>query len=90
LEHEKLRKISSAIQKRLHAIEGSAEERLDLLDGQTFLRSLIEHHDIREGRVLYPFLSAKLTAEKQAAIRDRYLNARSASDPESPAAPPTP
>ena len=79
LEHGKLRRILDDIGRRLQVIDGTPIERLDLLDAETFLRSLVEHHDLREGRVLYPLLTRLLDDEAKNEIRRQFERSKATS-----------
>ena len=76
-EHAKLRELCRKIRTRLESIGNGHAQVLDLLDTEVFLRSLLEHHDLREGSILYPRLSEMLGDEEQerlVALHDRQPN----------------
>lgn len=76
-EHTKLRELCRKIGARLESIGDGHAQVLDLLDTEVFLRSLLEHHDLREGSILYPRLGEVLADEEQGrlvALHDRQPN----------------
>jgi hemerythrin-like domain-containing protein len=69
-EHRKLRELTARLESRVAELDDPPDDRalLDLLDLESSFRSLMAHHDVREGRVLYPSLSRWTTADEQAEI----------------------
>jgi hypothetical protein len=72
-EHRKMLAFVDEIEQRLAALDTAPADRalLELLDRESWFKNLMAHHDLREGRALYPKLSAWLSEAEQRAILDR-------------------
>ncbi len=67
-EHAKLRERVAALEAQCEAIPEPPDDRaiLALLDAEAWFKSLLEHHDVREARVLYPRYAEWATPAEQA------------------------
>ena len=54
---------------------------LDLLDAEAWLKNLMAHHDLREGRAVYPFLSEHVDEPTQLRVLEAVRGARNPTDP---------
>ncbi len=76
-EHSKMRDFLADFATRVAALERSPDDHalLELLDRQATYKNLMLHHDLRERRGLYPFLSERVPVARQhelvAALRVR-------------------
>lgn len=69
-EHRKLRELLARLEQQVAGLGEPPDDRvlLDLFDLESSFRSLMTHHDLREGRVLYPSLSRWLGDVEQAEL----------------------
>ena len=71
-EHDKIREFLAEAEALLAGLEdGDRQAALDLLDRQVWFMNLLVHHDIREGKVLYPRVQEWTTQAERAAILSR-------------------
>jgi len=79
-EHDKIRSYLLEFEGMLSALEdGDRQAALDLLDRQVGFMNLLMHHDLREGRVLYPRLQEWTTAKQRETILARLRLTRAPS-----------
>ena len=74
LEHEKMRKHLAHFREqlpRLYALPEPSRALIKLLDQETTYKHLVEHHDEREERHLYPALERVTTDEERADLLSR-------------------
>lgn len=66
-EHSKMRDFLADSAVRVTALERAPDDRalLELFDRQATYKNLMLHHDLRERRVLYPFLSERVPVAAQ-------------------------
>ena len=78
VEHRKLLAFVVECEQRLAQLGLAPGDRpiLELLDRQSWFKSLMQHHDIREGRVLYRLFSDRLPHADQELILARCVSAR--------------
>ncbi|MGE0142993.1 MAG: hemerythrin domain-containing protein [Planctomycetota bacterium] len=81
LEHDKIRSFLAEIGDRLAAdppADDLARRRdiLAILDRESWFKSLLAHHDLRERRVLYPRLSQSLEFTRQTELLSRLSSPR--------------
>lgn len=70
-EHRRLRLLLDEFRQRMQRLSQSATVRadvVDLFDREAMLKQILEHHDAREGNVLYPALDRLVDDEQRAAI----------------------
>lgn len=71
-EHDKIRKFLAEAEGMLARLEdGDQQAALDLLDRQVWFINLLVHHDLREGKVLYPRVQEWTTAAERTEILAR-------------------
>lgn len=77
LEHRKLRAFLQELGTRAAGWPAriAAEEALAVLERETTLKSLLLHHDLREGRVLYPLLTRMIPEAERRALSARLSSA---------------
>jgi hemerythrin-like domain-containing protein len=66
-EHARMREFLADFAVRLDRLRAAPDDHrlLELLDRQATYKNLLLHHDLRERNGLYPFLGARLDAERQ-------------------------
>jgi iron-sulfur cluster repair protein YtfE (RIC family) len=70
-EHEKIKEWLARLKLRLSRIPPSnpqAKDVLDLLDDEAHFKKFVEHHALRENRILYPELERVITPKEKAGL----------------------
>lgn len=69
-EHDKLRGFLAEFAERVAALVAAPDDRrlLELFDRQAVFKNLLLHHDLRERRMLYPFLGGRLAMGEQGEV----------------------
>ncbi|MBL8723898.1 MAG: hemerythrin domain-containing protein [Planctomycetes bacterium] len=69
-EHDKLRGFLAEFAERVAALVAAPDDRrlLELFDRQAVFKNLLLHHDLRERRMLYPFLGERLAMGEQGVV----------------------
>lgn len=82
-EHDKLRNFLANLERRLAELDEPVDDAklLDLLDAEAWLKNLMAHHDLREGRAVYPFLSEHVDEPTQLRVLEAVRGARNPTDP---------
>ena len=72
-EHRNLLAFAAEFGERLAALVASPDDHalLVLFDREATFKNLVMHHDLRERRMLYPFLAERLSADEQLAVLAR-------------------
>lgn len=77
VEHRKLLAFVAECEQRLEQLGTAPGDRaiLELLDRQSWFKNLMQHHDMREGRVLYPLIGEGLPIADQELVLARCTSA---------------
>lgn len=69
-EHRNLLAFTAEFDERVAALVATPDDRalLVLFDREATFKNLVMHHDLRERRMLYPFLAARLATDEQLAV----------------------